>query len=125
MSARAAGKGTIAVRGGERGHPSYEGSTQVRGMKTLALRVERQNACAMTIARWLASHPGVERVNCPRLESHPQHAIGPPAVAIHVERTEEERRLAGIPEGLVRCSFGIEDVEDLIDDLDRALASLA
>jgi cystathionine gamma-synthase len=47
----------------------------VRGMKTLSLRIERQNASAMTIARWLERHPRVSQVNYPGLESHPQHEI--------------------------------------------------
>jgi cystathionine gamma-synthase len=51
--------------------------------------------------------------------------VGPPVVTSHVECTDEERRAAGIPEGLVRYSTGIEDVEDLIADLDQALAILA
>lgn len=143
----------------------------LRGMKTLALRVERQNQNALAIARWLSNHPAVERVNYPGLESHQQHAVakrqmrgfggllsfsvrgglasirsllpklelahraanlgcvetvvGPPAVTSHVECTEEERRAAGIPEGLVRYSAGIEDAGDLIADLDRALEGLA
>jgi cystathionine gamma-synthase len=47
----------------------------LRGMKTLALRVERQNANALEIARFLEGHPRVARVFYPGLESHPQHAI--------------------------------------------------
>lgn len=47
----------------------------LRGMKTLNLRIERQNASAMTIARWLERHPRVLQVNYPGLESHPQHEI--------------------------------------------------
>jgi cystathionine gamma-synthase len=47
----------------------------LRGMKTLSLRVERQNTSAMEIARWLARHPRVTQVNYPGLESHPQHDI--------------------------------------------------
>ena len=47
----------------------------LRGMKTLGLRVERQNASALAVARWLEGHPRVERVNYPGLESHPQHDI--------------------------------------------------
>jgi cystathionine gamma-synthase len=47
----------------------------VRGMKTLALRVERQNASAMAIARWLARHPRVSQVNYPGLESHAGHTV--------------------------------------------------
>jgi len=143
----------------------------LRGMKTLALRVERQNASALAIARFLTHHPAVERVNYPGLESHEHHdvarrqmrgfggmlsfavrggldaiaaflprlryahraanlgcvetVVGPPVVTSHVECSEEERRAAGIPEGLVRYSTGIEDVADLVADLDQALAGVA
>ncbi len=48
---------------------------------------------------------------------------GPPATTSHVELTDDERAAAGIPEGLVRYSVGIEDVADLIADLDSALAT--
>jgi cystathionine gamma-synthase len=47
----------------------------LRGAKTLALRVERQNDSALGIARFLERHPSVERVYYPGLESHPDHAI--------------------------------------------------
>ena len=47
--------------------------------------------------------------------------VGPPATTSHVECTKEERAALGIPEGLIRYSTGIEDVEDLISDLDHAL----
>ena len=47
----------------------------VRGMKTLSLRIERQNASAMAIARWLERHPRVTQVNYPGLASHPHHDI--------------------------------------------------
>lgn len=47
----------------------------LRGMKTLGLRIERQNASAMTIARHLESHPAIERVFYPGLESHPNHQV--------------------------------------------------
>ncbi|HMK85013.1 MAG TPA: cystathionine gamma-synthase family protein [Steroidobacteraceae bacterium] len=142
----------------------------LRGMKTLSLRIERQNASALAIARWLTRHPAVEQVNYPGLESHPHHdiakrqmrgfggilsfsvrggmdaikrvlpklrlanraanlgcvetVVGPPAVTSHVECSAEERAAAGIPEGLVRYSTGIEDVEDLIADLEQALAAM-
>jgi len=142
----------------------------LRGMKTLSLRVERQNQSAMTIAQWLQQHPMVEQVNYPGLETHVHHdvakkqmrgfggmlsfsvkggldaikaflpklkyahmaanlgcvetVVGPPVVTSHVECTDEERAAAGIPEGLVRYSTGIEDVNDLIADLEQALASL-
>jgi cystathionine gamma-synthase len=51
--------------------------------------------------------------------------VGPPLVTSHVECTAEERAAAGIPEGLVRYSTGIEDVEDLIADLRQALANIS
>lgn len=47
----------------------------LRGMKTLDLRIERQNSSALKIARWLEAHPFVDRVNYPGLESHPQFEI--------------------------------------------------
>lgn len=142
----------------------------LRGMKTLKLRVDRQGESAMAIATHLESHPKVESVNYPGLESHPQHEIasrqmrafggmlsfslgpdistvraflphlklahraanlgsvetivGPPATTSHVEVPAHERAKLGIPEGLIRYSTGIEDVDDLIDDLDRALDAL-
>jgi cystathionine gamma-synthase len=142
----------------------------LRGMKTLHLRVERQSANAMAVARFLEAHPRVTTVNHPGLESHPQHEIakrqmsgwggmlsfaldgdleavkkflphlriahraanlgavettvGPPATTSHVECTPEERAALGIPEGLVRYSAGIESADDLIADLDQALAAI-
>ncbi len=142
----------------------------IRGMKTLKLRVERQNENAMAVAQWLEKHPLVEQVNYPGLASHPGHEIakqqmsgyggmlsfsvkggldaikkflpklqyahmaanlgcvetvvGPPVTTSHVECTDEERAAAGIPEGLVRYSTGIEDIEDLIADLKQALDGL-
>ena len=142
----------------------------LRGMKTLKLRVERQNSNAMAIAHYLQSHPLVEQVNYPGLESHPGHdiakqqmsgfggilsfsvkggleaiklflpklqfahmaanlgcvetVVGPPVTTSHVECSAEERAAAGIPEGLVRYSTGIEDIEDLIADLEQALGVL-
>jgi len=50
--------------------------------------------------------------------------VGPPSTTSHVECTDEERRAAGIPEGLIRYSAGIEDIEDLIADLEQALEAV-
>jgi O-succinylhomoserine sulfhydrylase len=47
----------------------------LKGLETMRLRVDAQSARALDMARWLASHPKVERVNYPGLESHPQHAL--------------------------------------------------
>jgi cystathionine gamma-synthase len=140
----------------------------LRGLKTLQLRVARQNESALAVARWLETAPGVAAVHYPGLESNPGHAVaarqmrgfggvlgfeleaggvgvapflealrwahlaanlgavetvaGTPATTSHVECSAEERAALGIPEALVRYSVGIEDVEDLIDDLEQALA---
>lgn len=141
-----------------------------RGMKTLELRIERQNASALRIARYLSEHHKVEAVFFPGLETHPGHAIareqmagfgsmmsfslkagyeavkqflpalkfvhlaaslgsvstlaGPPRTTSHVELTAEQRAQLGIPEGLIRYSVGIENVDDLLDDLEQALARI-
>ncbi len=141
-----------------------------RGMKTLELRIERQNASALTIAKFLKAHNKVSDVFYPGLTTHPGHAIaleqmsgfggimsfslhggyekvkeflprlnlvhlaaslgsvntlaGPPKTTSHVELTDAQRNLLGIPESLIRYSVGIENVEDLLNDLDGALASL-
>lgn len=47
----------------------------LRGVRTLALRVEKSQKSALQLAPWLASHPKVRWVNYPGLESHPQHAL--------------------------------------------------
>ncbi len=47
----------------------------LRGLKTLALRMERHSSSAMKIAQWLEKHPKVNRVFYPGLASHPQHAL--------------------------------------------------
>jgi cystathionine beta-lyase/cystathionine gamma-synthase len=47
----------------------------LRGLRTLPLRVERQCATALALARYLESHPAVARVHYPGLASHPQHAL--------------------------------------------------
>jgi O-acetylhomoserine/O-acetylserine sulfhydrylase-like pyridoxal-dependent enzyme len=48
-----------------------------RGLKTLGVRVERQNASALAVARWAEGHPAVARVHYPGLPSHPDHALAP------------------------------------------------
>ncbi len=150
------------------GLDAHAASLLLRSLKTLGLRVARQNANAMAIADWLEDHPQVSAVHYPGLPSHPQHElaatqmsgfggmlsfelegglaavervlpqlryaylaanlgqvetiVGPPATTSHVELTEAERAEAGIPEGLVRYAVGIEDPEDLLADLELALA---
>ena len=50
--------------------------------------------------------------------------IGPPKVTSHVEATEEERKQLGIPENLIRCSVGIENIGDIIADFEQALSKM-
>ncbi|NGP75608.1 cystathionine gamma-synthase family protein [Balneolaceae bacterium YR4-1] len=50
--------------------------------------------------------------------------IGPPKVTSHVETTVEERKQLGIPENLIRCAMGIENIEDIIADFDQALLKI-
>lgn len=53
----------------------FDGWLLLRGLRTLGLRVERHNSSALALALMLEAHPGVERVNYPGLESHPQHEL--------------------------------------------------
>ena len=140
----------------------------LRGIKTLALRMERHCGNAMHIAAWLEKHPKIERVIYPGLASHPQHLLAAkqmnrhyggmvtavikgglgasrrflercklftlaeslggvesliehPAIMTHASLPEDVRAGLGISDGLVRLSVGIEDVQDLIDELKFAL----
>ena len=53
----------------------FDSFLALRGVKTLALRMERHNQSALALAHWLEAHPKVARVHYPGLESHPQHAL--------------------------------------------------
>jgi cystathionine gamma-lyase len=53
----------------------FDSFLALRGLKTLALRMERHNANALGLAQWLETQPKVARVHYPGLESHPQHAL--------------------------------------------------
>jgi len=53
----------------------FDSFLALRGLKTLALRMERHCANAAAVAAWLVKHPKIERVIYPGLESHPQHAL--------------------------------------------------
>jgi cystathionine gamma-lyase len=53
----------------------FDSFLTLRGIKTLALRMERHCANALAVAQFLASHPKVDHVNYPGLTSHPQHAL--------------------------------------------------
>jgi cystathionine beta-lyase/cystathionine gamma-synthase len=139
----------------------------LRGIKTLALRVERQSLNAMELAMALEQNKAVKRVHYPGLESHPGHATAArqmrmfggmvsfevaneatalrtlerlklfalaeslgaveslaehPAKMTHASMPPSERKRAGVGEGLIRLSVGVEDVADLIADLEFALS---
>ncbi len=139
-----------------------------RGLKTLAIRIDRAQQNAIEVANYLEKHPKVDWILFPGLKSHPQHELakkqmkGPgamisfgvkggleagkivmdnvhlamlavslggietliqhPASMTHSKLSKEARETAGISDGLVRLSIGIEDVEDIIADLDHALS---
>ena len=138
----------------------------LRGVKTLALRVERQSQNAMEVAQALSEHRAVTRVYYPGLESNPRRAVAAkqmrlfggmvsfevadeqaafrtlerlrifalaeslgaveslaehPARMTHASIPAEERKRAGVGDGLIRLSIGVEDAADLIADLDQAL----
>jgi len=139
----------------------------LRGIKTLALRMERHNSNAYAIANMLAEHPKVTAVYYPGLESHRNHAIAKrqmtsgyggmigldlktveagktfannvrlctlatslggvetilqhSASMTHSAIPREDRLKAGISDGLIRLSVGIEDVNDLMADIEQAL----
>ncbi|MCO7248378.1 methionine gamma-lyase [Pseudoalteromonas sp. MEBiC 03607] len=137
-----------------------------RGLKTLAVRMERHCASAQIVAEYLEQHPLVSQVYYPGLKSHPGHKfigsqmkaaggviafeikgsledgetfinntqlctlavslgdaetlIQHPASMTHSPYTPEERAAAGISDGLIRLSVGLEDVNDIINDLKTA-----
>jgi cystathionine beta-lyase/cystathionine gamma-synthase len=139
-----------------------------RGLKTLDVRVQRQNANAMEVATWLEGRTEVERVHYAGLVTHPDHEIArsqmsgfggmlafelkgggtaaerllkrlklirhapslggvdtivsEPRFTSHAHMSAEERAAAGIPDGFVRMSVGIEAASDLIADLEGALS---
>lgn len=137
----------------------------LRGIKTLAVRMERQSINALKIAKWLEIHPKIENVYYPGLVSHTAHHIAKkqmkyfggmiafevrgginagktvmnnvqictlavslgdcdtliqhPASMTHSTYTKEDRKNAGITDGLIRLSVGIESADDIIDDLEN------
>jgi len=148
--------------------PPFESFLVHRGIKTLALRMQRHCRSAMQVADFLEGHRAIEWVRYPGSRSHPQYEVarkqmtGPggmisfglkggleagrrmmnavrlcrlavslggvesliqhPASMTHASMGAEARRRAHISDGLVRLSVGIENVDDIIADLDRALS---
>jgi len=139
----------------------------IRGLKTLAVRVARQNENALRVAQFLEQHAKVRRVHYPFLKSHAQYAIAReqmsggsgmvtfevegsgddaqrvseamrmftlatslggveslvsiPVLTSHAMISAELREKMGVNEQMVRLSVGIENVDDLVEDLERAL----
>jgi cystathionine beta-lyase/cystathionine gamma-synthase len=138
-----------------------------RGMKTLAVRMQRHNANGLAVARWLEKDTRVATVYYPGLESHPDHALakrqmtgfggmvcvdlggGPgrverffdnlkvfrraaslggveslcsiPVLTSQWGHTDAQLAEAGVTRSMARLSIGLEDPQDLIEDLDQAL----
>ncbi len=141
----------------------------LRGVKTLAVRMEKHDANGRAVAAFLNRHKKVKKVFYPGLPDHPQHElaerqmtgfgsmitletgslknaqrmlrklrvcflgeslggvetlISHPATMTHAALGEKGRREIGITDGMVRISVGIEDADDIIRDLEQALAAI-
>jgi cystathionine gamma-lyase len=145
----------------------FDSFLAMRGLKTLALRMERHCANALSLAAWLEQHPKVRMVRYPGLPSHPQHELARrqmhgfggmitihldsdlsgtrralehtklfalaeslggvesliehPALMTHGSIPAEQRAALGIDDTLARLSVGVEDLDDLREDLALAL----
>jgi cystathionine gamma-lyase/cystathionine beta-lyase/cystathionine gamma-lyase/homocysteine desulfhydrase len=141
----------------------------LRGVKTLAARMDIHDRSGRIVADFLGQHKKVKRVFYPGLKGHPQHElakrqmsgfgsmitfetgslknankmlkkcrvcslgeslggvetlISHPATMTHAALGEKGRKAIGITDGLVRISVGIEDVNDILEDLDQALKAI-
>lgn len=142
----------------------------LKGLETLRLRMEAHSASALTLAQWLETQSGIERVYYSGLPSHPGHALAKaqqrafggvlafcvkgdraaawrfidatrlmsitanlgdakttivhPATTTHGRLSDEERRISGIADNLIRISVGLEAVTDLKADLQRGIDAL-
>lgn len=75
------------------------------------------------IAYYLAGHPQVQRVNDSGLASSPSHVLAAELPTTHSPLTAEEQASRGVEPRLVRLSVGLEDVDDLVDDLGARFAA--
>jgi cystathionine beta-lyase/cystathionine gamma-synthase len=141
----------------------------LRGVKSLAVRMEQHDKNGRAVAEYLRNHKKVKKVMYPGLKDHPQYElakrqmtgfgsmitfetgsfdnaqkmlrkvricflgeslggveslISHPSTMTHAALGEEGRRQIGLTDGMVRISVGIEDVDDIIADLDQALAAI-
>jgi cystathionine beta-lyase/cystathionine gamma-synthase len=147
----------------------FESWLVLRGVKTLAVRMQQHDRNGRAVAEYLAGHKKVKAVFYPGLPDHPQHElarrqmsgfgamitfetgslgnakkmlrkvrvcslgeslggvetlISHPATMTHAALGEKGRKAIGITDGMVRISVGIEDVDDIIADLEQALAAI-
>lgn len=149
-------------------HSPFDSWLVLRGIKTLAIRMKAHQENAMKVAKYLESHPKVERVIYPGLTSHPQHELAKkqmkgfggmitffikggidesrkflenvklfalaeslggveslvdhPAIMTHASIPQKVREELGIFDNLIRLSVGIEDCDDLINDLETGFS---
>jgi cystathionine beta-lyase/cystathionine gamma-synthase len=141
----------------------------LRGVKTLAARMEIHDRSGRVVANFLAKHKKIKKVFYPGLPDHPQHKLGKrqmrgfgamitfetgslknankmlkklrvcslgeslggvetlishPATMTHAGLGEKGRKAIGITDGMVRISVGIENIEDLLDDLESGLGAI-
>jgi cystathionine beta-lyase/cystathionine gamma-synthase len=142
-----------------------------RGLRTLAVRMERHNANGLAVAQWAEGRPAFARVHYPGLASHPDHEvaraglagfggmvglelkgglraaermlrrlklvahapslagveslISEPRLTSHRNLDAAARAAAGIPDGFLRLSCGLEDAGDILADLEQALGEKA
>jgi cystathionine beta-lyase/cystathionine gamma-synthase len=141
----------------------------LRGVKTLAARMEIHDRNGRAVANFLVNHKKVKRVFYPGLPDHPEHAlakkqmrgfgsmitfetgslknankmlkklqvcslaeslggvetlISHPATMTHAGLGEKGRKAIGITDGMVRISVGIEDLQDILDDLELGLSAI-
>lgn len=82
----------------------FDSFLTLRGIKTLALRMERHCANALAVARFLEAHPKVERVHYPGLESHPQHTLA---------KRQMSERYGGIVTAVLRG--GLADARKMLE----------
>ncbi|MDP9270059.1 MAG: aminotransferase class I/II-fold pyridoxal phosphate-dependent enzyme [Chloroflexota bacterium] len=164
---RIAAAHSIVVSAGGNSQP-LEAFLALRGLKTLALRVERHSSNALAVACGLEGRQGIARVLYPGLASHPQHELAAqelrsgmfggmlaidleggraagerflgrlqvavhatslgtvetlcshPASSSHRQMSEADLAAAGLTTGLVRISVGLEDADDVVEDLAAA-----
>lgn len=145
----------------------FDSWLMIRGIKTLALRMERAQENALAIAQWLQAQPKVKKVYYVGLPDHPGYAVnasqsrgsgamlsfaldspetalkvldkvrlitfaeslgGPeslitlPATQTHADISPEDREKLGITDSFLRMSVGLENAQDLIEDLRQAMA---